>query len=163
MRTIIAICGDNMSRCDLLVKTLIDRNKNVEILKRITTNTSAGYNYEVVNINKFFDIDEQGRFFEYHEYEGAYYGTPHINFHDDFQKECVMANDIDVVLAIKKLHPKLITIYVLPSAKEKEFKTGRNSYLNKRKLDFLVIDYDLESSVSKIEEIMNFMKENGMQ
>jgi len=114
----------------------------------------------VVACSEFWDMAEQGEFFEIIGSNDGYYGIPHINkenIHDQY-----MVVGAEIATSIKKRYPKCITIYVLPEEKLGSFKINSN-YQEAKKLDFLVVDNDLITTTKKIEEIVSFIEENGMK
>ena len=159
MKQIIIVCGDDALRCFKILQLITAKHKNAEIVLRVTTKASDT-TCELVNSNRFWDMVEQGSFIGYTGSQDEYYGTRHIN--RKCENNQYMFNDVNMALEIKRLNPKVITIYVASQDIVTQIE-NKTEYLAITKLDFLVEDKNLLDTAQKIEQIVCFIEENGMK
>lgn len=184
MKTVLmAISGPSGVGKGTIVKEFLKRRKDAEVSVSCTTRApregeTDGKDYFFITKEEFLRRRDEGDFLEWDEHFGNFYGTPK-SFVEERLKTRSLILEIDVVGALnaKKFFPDCVLIMIVPpsveelkkrlkgrcSETEEEMQTRlqRIDYeLSKRgEYDYVVENDDLESAVSRVEEIFLAEKE----
>lgn len=165
MKKLVILCVKDVGISAKLVRGLLANLKEAMHLKQYTTDKTASEIFEIVPSRTFFDMLEEGKFLEYHDEQGIFYGTPYDRT-EKGEGITLMINSVNIALEIKKYNSKAMTVYVLPESEREEFLTTKlkwNDPKTKNKLlDFLVTYDTTEEAVTKITKIVEFMSENAI-
>lgn len=121
---------------------------------------------------------KEGGFLEYSEHFGSYYGTPKKFVESKLKHgDVILEIEVDGALQVKKSHPEAVLIFILPPSMDELEKrlSGRGSEtpekirerlarteyeLSKQDLyDYKVVNDDLSSAVTRIENVIKSLKE----
>lgn len=142
-----------------LVKALLDRMSNLHVSVSHTTRPQRvgevnGVHYHFISKEEFSQQINEGRFIEYAEVFGNYYGTSH----DVVQQQLNAGHDVLLEIdwqgaeQVRRLFPDSIQIFILPPSK---FELRQR--LSNRKTDALnVIEHRLSCAVSDMQHYVNF-------
>lgn len=142
-----------------LVKALLDRISNLHISVSHTTRPQRvgevdGVHYHFIAKDDFVQQINEGRFIEYAEVFGNYYGTSHAKVQEQLNKGHDVLLEIDWQGAeqVRRLFPQSIQIFVLPPS---QFELRQR--LSNRKTDSLeVIEHRLSCAVSDMQHYTSF-------
>lgn len=142
-----------------LVKALLDRIGNLHISVSHTTRPQRvgevdGVHYHFINKDEFSQQINEGRFIEYAEVFGNYYGTSHAKVQEQLNKGHDVLLEIDWQGAeqVRRLFPDSIQIFILPPS---QFELRQR--LSNRKTDALeVIEHRLSCAVADMQHYVNF-------
>lgn len=142
-----------------LVKALLDRISNLHISVSHTTRPQRvgevnGIHYHFVSKEEFSQQINEGRFIEYAEVFGNYYGTSHNVVQQQLNSGHDVLLEIDWQGAeqVRRLFPNSIQIFILPPSK---FELRQR--LSNRKTDALhIIEQRLSYAVSDMQHYVNF-------
>ncbi|APF19529.1 Guanylate kinase [Caldithrix abyssi DSM 13497] len=162
-----------------IVKTLNARHPETVISVSATTrpirpNEKDGVDYYFLDKETFEKYIEQGKFLEYEQVHGNYYGTLKevVERHTAEGKTVLFDIDVNGALSIKKHYPQAILIFLKPPSEQvlierlKKRKTETEETIRKRlarlpyeyqqaeKFDYIVINDDLEKTIKEIETII---------
>jgi len=162
-------------------KALFER-KNQKFIYSISMTTRKmrdgeedGKDYYFVSKEEFLKRIEEGKFLEYAQFVGNYYGTPLDKVDDqrNLGNDVILEIEVDGAMQVKKKEPDAITIFILPPTKEDLYKrlvnrgTETEEVIKKRiersdfelslakNYDYTVINDEVENAVDKIIEIIN--------
>lgn len=179
---LIVVSGPSGVGKGTIVKQLISRG-NYSLSVSCTTRPPRegeknGEEYFFVSEEEFLKEAEEGGFLEYSKHFGNFYGTPKKFVLKKLEtSDVILEIDVDGGLNVKKSHPEAILIMIAPpdkeelrkrlsgrgteSFKEIESRLKRTEYeLSKSALyDYIVVNKDLETCVSEIENIIKREKE----
>lgn len=139
-----------------------------------------GREYFFISKEEFLDRIKKDGFLEYSEHFGNYYGTPR-DFIDSMleKKDVVLDLDVDGALNVKKNFKDALLIMLLPPSVDEirerlirrhteteesiAVRMERIDYeiSKKDKYDFVVVNDDLETAVSQVEQIINNVKSSA--
>lgn len=142
-----------------LVKALLDRMSNLHVSVSHTTRPQRvgevnGVHYHFINKEEFIEQINEGRFIEYAEVFGNYYGTSHAMVQQQLNSGHDVLLEIDWQGAeqVRRLFPDSIQIFILPPS---QFELRQR--LSNRKTDALnVIEHRLSCAVSDMQHYVNF-------
>lgn len=137
-----------------------------------------GVNYYYLTKESFEKKIQEGYFLEYTNYTGNYYGTPKEYIKEKIKQgiDVILEIEIEGATNIKKLVPEAIFIFIMPpSLKElvrrlKNRGTETNEKIMKRfheaykevnevaKYNYVVVNDDVDTAVSKVEAILKAEK-----
>jgi len=181
--TLIVISGFAGSGKGTITKELINRYENYCFSVSATTRAPRpgevdGREYFFVTREKFEEMIKSSELLEYNEYVGNYYGTP------KFYVEQKLSEGKDVILEIdyhggfnaKKVFPEAVLVFITPPCVEEVYNRlkGRNTeteeVIIKRmksgseeagimdKYDYIIINDDVESSISNLHNTIQSSK-----
>ena len=108
-----------------VIKEIMARRRDLKFSVSATTrpargDETPGVSYHFIARKKFDRMIKAGKFLEYAEYVGNYYGTPKKPIYDSLRKGEDVILDIDVQgeRQIKKVMPEAITIFLVPPSME---------------------------------------------
>jgi guanylate kinase len=133
-----------------------------------------GVDYYFLTREEFERKIKEGKFLEYEEVHGNYYGTLKEVVDNHVRDDRVVLFDIDVngALSIKKHYPNAILIFIKPPSEEvlverlKKRHTETEESIRRRlqrlpyeyeqakKFDYVVVNDDLEQTLKQVEEII---------
>lgn len=142
-----------------LVKALLDRISNLHVSVSHTTRPQRvgevdGVHYHFTAKEDFVQQISEGRFIEYAEVFGNYYGTSHAKVQEQLDKGHDVLLEIDWQGAeqVRRLFPQSIQIFILPPS---QFELRQR--LSNRKTDSLeVIEHRLGCAVADMQHYVNF-------
>lgn len=142
-----------------LVKALLDRIGSLHISVSHTTRPQRvgevdGVHYHFISKDEFTTQINEGRFIEYAEVFGNYYGTSHAKVQEQLNKGHDVLLEIDWQGAeqVRRLFPDSIQIFILPPS---QFELRQR--LSNRKTDALeVIEHRLSCAVADMQHYVNF-------
>lgn len=142
-----------------LVKALLDRIGNLHISVSHTTRPQRvgevdGVHYHFISKDDFTQQINEGRFIEYAEVFGNYYGTSHAKVQEQLNKGHDVLLEIDWQGAeqVRRLFPDSIQIFILPPS---QFELRQR--LSNRKTDALeIIEHRLSCAVADMQHYVNF-------
>ena len=131
-------------------------------------------NYMFLDEQTFLELKENGRFFETNYYDGHWYGTLIIPEEELYIHDLLFDKDVNGALAIKAVYPYALTFYIMPKDKETLLERRGNRGEGRKaiaieevpkamKLDFLIINDDIEQAVAEVMEIIEVMRRNSMR
>ena len=165
-----------------VAKMLVKRNPCIKLSVSCTTRSPRdgekdGIDYFFTDRNVFKEKINQGGFLEYSEHFENFYGTPKDFVLNKLKTDDVLLEiDVNGGLNVKKNYPQAVLIMLLPPSVEElhrrltlrhteseekiNLRMQRINYeLGKKDFyDYLVVNDDLELTVSKIEDIINSEK-----
>ncbi len=79
-----------------------------------------GVDYYFVSKDEFEQLIHEGKFLEYAEFVGNYYGTPLDKINENLERgnEVVLEIEVDGALQVKKKVPNCVMIFLVPPGKE---------------------------------------------
>lgn len=141
---------------------------------------TEGKSYFFISKEEFLKGIKEGGFLEYSNHFENYYGTPKSFVEEQLKtRDVILEIEVDGALQVKKAHPEAILLMIVPpdedelrrrlekrgseSAEMVEKRIKRAAYeLSKKNLyDYVVINDDLGTCVSDVEQIIKREKENG--
>lgn len=161
-----------------IVKRLAEKYEQLAISVSATTrkrreNEIDGREYYFLDKERFLKAVQDGKFIEYEEVHGDYYGTLRETVDQLIASGKCVLFDIDVngAQSIKKHFPEAILIFIKPPSEEeliKRLKNRRESqesinhrlkrlayeYDKARYFDHIVINDNLEKAIANVEEII---------
>ena len=162
-----------------IVKKLNEKYPQTIISVSATTrpkrpNEQEGVDYYFLDRATFEKYIEQGKFLEFEQVHGNYYGTLKEVVERHISAGRVVLFDIDVngALSIKKHYPQAILIFLKPPSEQvlierlKKRKTETEASIRKRlarlpyeyaqaeKFDYIVLNDDLEKTIKEVEKII---------
>ena len=176
---LIVISGPSGAGKGTVIKKLQEINSNIWLSismtsRAIRSNDIPGSTYFFVSKEEFEKRIEQGVFLEYAMYNGNYYGTPKDKIVEKLNegKDVVLEIEIQGALKVKELVPDAIFIFILPpsmkelrrrlvnrgtDSREKildRFTTAYKEINEVTKYNYVVINDEIESAVSKVNAIL---------
>jgi guanylate kinase len=162
-----------------IARTLAKRFKELRISISATTRSRRpgereGRDYHFLTIDQFRENIRQKNFLEFEEVHGDFYGTLKGQVQTLLNEGYVVVFDIDVkgALAIKKLYPQAILIFIKPPSLAELKKRLRNrksesdesiatrlqridyEYSQAEKFDHVIINDDLHHAVLQVENLI---------
>ena len=138
--------------------------------RKIRPGEVDGKDYYFVSKEEFEQRIKEGKFLEYAEFVGNYYGTPldKVNEQLDLGKEVVLEIEVEGALQVKKKVPDCVMIFLVPPSKEDLYKRLRsrgtesediieqrvnkaNREFKKAKYyDYIVVNDDVDNAADRI-------------
>lgn len=152
--------------CDELLKRRENMRKVISVTTRQKREEEIGKeNYIFIDEEKFLYMKEHEAFFETNYYDGAWYGTLKVPTEELAIRDLIFDKDVNGALAIKAVYPEVITIYVMPKNNDILLKRRGNRGEHRaeiaieevdkaKKLDFLVVNDDIDETIRQVEEII---------
>ena len=136
-------------------------------------NERDGVDYNFVTVEKFKEMEKQGYFLETIFFHGNYYGTPIPKLEDYEQKDIFFDLNAEGGLKIKERFTQAILIYIMPKNIEElkrrvdgrgigRIELARNEVELAKMFDWLIINDNIDDSVTAIEDIIRICKNNRM-
>lgn len=176
---IIVLAGPSGAGKSRVFDEIAKQRDNVRKVLSVTTRArregeTLKPNYIYVSKQKFQQLVAEGQFFEWEEYDDNFYGTLEIPVQELSQKDLFFDKDVRGAISIKKAYPEAITIYIMPKDKvtlearrgnrgAKRADIAKGEVEPAKQLDFLVINDDINDTVRKVEEIIEFMRNYSMK
>jgi guanylate kinase len=133
-----------------------------------------GKDYYFVSREEFKDRIKEGKFLEYAEFVGNYYGTPldHVNNELDNGNEVVLEIEVEGALQVKEKMPDCVMIFIVPPGKqalydrlrrrgteEEEVIKSRIAKANREfkmayLYDYIVVNDDVDNAANRIMAII---------
>ena len=118
---LIVISGPSGCGKDTVVKSLMEKNKNIWLSisctsREIRGNEKDGVDYYFLSNEEFEEKIKNNEMLEYAKYADNYYGTPkeYISKHLDNGEDVILVIEIQGALKIKELLPDTTFIFILP-------------------------------------------------
>ena len=176
---LVVLVGPSGAGKGRVFKEIAKLRKNVRKVLSVTTrsvrpNEKQGVDYIYVDRNKFFQMKENGEFFESVNYDGNFYGTLNIPVEELEERDLFLDKDVRGAIKIKEKFPEAITIYIMPNDVETLIKRrgDRGKYRQQiaeeevtlaKQMDFLVINDDIADTVKTVESIIQCMRNCSMK
>ncbi|MGH1364146.1 MAG: guanylate kinase [Calditrichia bacterium] len=176
---LVAFSAPSGSGKSTICRLLLDRNPRFRLSISATTrsprhNEENGVHYFFLSMEDFKAKVEAGEFLEYEEVFGRCYGTLKSTVDSLLEQRQVVLFDIDVkgALNVRKAYPDALLVFIKPPSLEelKRRLIGRNTdkmdeierrlkridleYEVAKHFDHVIINDDLDSAVSMIEDII---------
>lgn len=172
---IIVLSGPSGAGKGRICEELLTKRKDIRKVVSVTTRAKreddiGKETYVFITEERFLYMKKQDMFLETNYYDGAWYGTMRVPTEELTIRDLVFDKDVNGALAIKAAYPEAITIYVMPKDNETLLKRrgdrgehrseiAISEVPNAKKLDFLVVNDDIEDAVSKVEQIIECMRQ----
>ena len=181
LKKLIIITGPSGVGKGTVVKKILDKDRNIWLSISATTRKPRigekdGENYYFLSEKRFKEMIDKKQFLEWAQFAGNFYGTPLFTVNEKIEKGFIVFLEIEVEGAkqIKEKFPEALSIFILPPNKDELERRIRNrgtegeEAINRRlsranyeiafseKFDFVVTNYDVDKTVDKIFEIINF-------
>ena len=162
-----------------LIKSLVARHEELVISISATTRNKRpqeeeGSDYIFLTLEEFNKKIKEGKFLEYEEVHGEYYGTLKKTVDDFLKEKRIVLFDIDVngALSIKAEYPETMLIFIKAPDQDELIRRlkGRNSeetmiikkrlerlpfeYEQSKKFDYTIINHNFYETVNKIDELI---------
>ncbi len=135
---------------------------------------TAGRDYHFVSQAEFEGLMRQGRLAEWTRVHNYYYGTPADYLEKSLEegRDVVLTLDIEGAKSLKKKYHQAVTVFLLPpslaelrarlagrgteddSVREERIRVGLEEIKQARAYDYLIVNRDLEETVSWLEAIV---------
>lgn len=176
---LVVLSGPSGAGKGRIFKEILRRRNNIRKIPSVTTrelreDEVQGVDYISVPEEDFIEMQNDGCFFESVCYADNMYGTLRIPVEELNSKDIFLDKDVRGALSIKKKYPEAVTIYIMPKDVETLIKRrGNRGAIRQqiakeevalaKKLDFLVINDDIEQAVQSVENIIECMRMNSMK
>lgn len=179
-KKLIVISGSSGVGKGTVIKSLLERNRDIKLSVSYTTRTPRtgeidGVNYFYTTVKKFREAAEQDEFLEWAEFSGNFYGTKKSFVLKSLNNNEHVLLEIDTqgALQIKNKMPEAVLIFIAPPSYEeletrlrgrktetedaiqKRLKFVEIEKKNSEKYDYIVINDTIENAVEQIEKIIN--------
>lgn len=134
-----------------------------------------GKDYYFVSKEEFLKRIEEGKFLEYAQFVGNYYGTPldKVNEQRKLGIDVILEIEVDGAMQVKKKVPDCVTIFIMPPSKEALYErlvnrgTESEEVIRKRiersdfelgladNYDYQVVNDEVDKTVDRIIDIIN--------
>lgn len=132
-----------------------------------------GIDYIFKSKEEFFKMKEQEMFIETINFDNNYYGTLKPNNTLKSKVDIFYDKNPEGALKIKELYPEAILFYIIPLNVEQLIKQRGNRGDNRhriamseielaKKMDWLIINDDLEETINRVESILDITRANRM-
>lgn len=180
MSNLFVISGPSGVGKGTLVKMLLEKHPEIVLSISATTRQPRpgeenGVHYFFVEKEVFLDRVNQGKFLEWEEFAGNYYGTDDIFVRNQLNQGNNVLLEIDVkgALQVKRVMPEAILIFIEPPSLEElqdrlfKRKTESEEEIQKRlsivkseldqrqQFDHCIINNDLEKALQELEEVIH--------
>lgn len=160
--------SEDLGLCDIITYTS----------RSMRPGESEGAPYHFVTREKFEDLKAKDFFVEWALVHGNFYGTPKDQISDAWKRGEVVIMDIDVqgALAVKKIYPQAVTIFLLPPSVdalrkrlinrgpsgdlELRLKNAQAEMAFKDQFDYRVINDDFEKAYTEFRKIVEKASKN---
>ena len=176
---LIVISGPSGAGKDTIVENLKKINKNIWVSISMTTRDIRpgdipNESYYFVTKEEFEKRIEEGKFLEYAEYNGNYYGTPKDKIIDKLNEgiDVILVIEIQGALKVKELIKDAIFIFILPPSMQElkrrliarktesidkiigRFKTAYREINEVTKYNYTVVNDQIDAAVEKVNAIL---------
>ena len=171
---IIVLSGPSGAGKGRICEELLKRRSDIRKITSVTTRKPRegeieNNSYLFMSEEKFIAVKEEEMFFETNYYDGAWYGTLKVPTEELIVRDLIFDKDVNGALAIKKEYPEAITIYVMPKDNDTLVQRRGNRGKHRaeialkevpkaKKLDFLVVNDNIEDAVTQVEKIIEGMR-----
>lgn len=161
--------------CNAIIK---DNNAWLSIsmtTRNIREGEVDGISYYFITKEEFEKRIEEGKFLEYNNYNGNYYGTPKDKVLEKLAegKNVILEIDVNGGKNIKKIFPETILIYIKPPSLEElknrlltrgtetiekieeRLKIAESEAKEIDKYDYVIVNDNLDEAIEKVENIIN--------
>lgn len=175
---IIVLAGPSGAGKGRICEELLKKRENIRKVISVTTRKRreddlGKETYNFVTEEEFLYMKEQTMFLETNNYDGAWYGTLKVPTEELIERDLIFDKDVNGAIAIKHMYPEAITIYVMPKDNETLLKRRGNRGKHRaeiavqeipkaKKLDFLIINDDIDEAVGQVEQIIECMREHSI-
>jgi guanylate kinase len=187
---LVVISGPSGVGKSTVVKKILSLNQKLRLSMSTTTRPPRpaeehNKDYQFVTEEDFFDQVKQGRFLEWAQVHGFYYGTPKDFIEEEIGKNHIVVSEVDVqgAASIKesmsqgKIRGSAVFIFLIPPSVDilafrlRRRKTENEEVVNYRlraaiaelqvmeKYDYIVVNDKVDSAAEKINAIINVEKE----
>lgn len=176
---IVVLCGPSGAGKGRIFEEIAKRRANVRKVLSVTTRARRDDEhkkdaYHYVSWSEFRKLIEENKFLEWEEYDSNFYGTLNVPVEELTDVDLFFDKDVRGAISIKKEYPEAVTIYIMPKDKETLAKRRGNRGEKRaeiakmeiplaKKLDFLVINDDIEEAAKQVEAIIECMRQNSIR
>ena len=168
--------GGKSTICRALLESNPDMEYSVSVTSRPPRGDEVnGQHYQFVSEAEFYQLIEKGAFYEWAKVHDNLYGTRRDIVEEKLARGRCVAMDLDVIggLNIKKANDKAVLIFVLPPSLkiledrlrrrntdaeeviQKRLYNARNEINFASKYDYVVVNEDLQQTISIIRQIVH--------
>lgn len=177
--SLIVISGPSGAGKGTVIQKLLEINKNAWLSvsctsRPIRSNDIEGVTYYFLTKEEFENKIKNDEFLEYAEYNGNYYGTPKAKIQEKLNQgiDVILEIEVQGALIVKKNFKDAIFIFIMPpsmeelrdrlinrktDSKEKiidRFKTAYNEINEVTKYNYVVVNDNIDTAVSKVNSIL---------
>ena len=156
---LIVISGPSGCGKDTVVKSLMEKNKNIWLSisctsREIRGNEKDGVDYYFLSNEEFEEKIKNNEMLEYAKYADNYYGTPkeYISKHLDNGEDVILVIEIQGALKIKELLPDTTFIFILPPSMDEL----KNRLTNRGTETIEKIDKRFKRAYTEINEVSKY-------
>ena len=156
---LIVISGPSGCGKDTVVKSLMEKNKNIWLSisctsREIRGNEKDGVDYYFLSNEEFEEKIKNNEMLEYAKYADNYYGTPkeYISKHLDNGEDVILVIEIQGALKIKELLPDTTFIFILPPSMDEL----KNRLTNRGTESIEKIDKRFKRAYTEINEVSKY-------
>lgn len=180
MSKLIVISGPSGAGKGTILNKVLEKVENTKLSVSCTTRAPRpgeenGVHYFFISKEEFLDLIENNGFYEYNNHFDNYYGTPKKPVNDEIAKGNNVVLEIDVKggMNVKKMNNDAVLVFIAPPSLEelKKRLTGRGTETQEQielrtkraeeemsyadSYDYVVVNDDLDTAVSKVIDIIN--------
>lgn len=177
--TLFVISGPSGVGKGTICKEIIKRNPSLSVSISATTRPMRdedidGVTYYFKSVDEFKNMIDKGELLEWTQYNGNYYGTPvgPVKEALDLGKNFILEIEVCGALNVRNIFPDAVLIFIdtpsldelkkrllgrgseTPESIESRINLAKEELMLKDKYDYVIVNNDLQTAVSEIENIV---------